>query len=394
MIAKTKHRTHKRNRLLYGGLFVGVLASALMYGDPFMFMTLYALVVMPVISLIFATVTLFGTSVSQKTIGPTVVKGEANQYIITLHNSIRIGFGSMRCLFKAENFAVETNASDIQVDMRPFMPPLRFQVDFVIKYRGVYQLGLESLEVFDFLGLFRLRRKLSTKFEVIAYPRITELEHMQIAVHLLSKAPANLALSQEDYADYTDVRPYEPSDPIKKVHWKLTAKRGEWIVKNYQSSVLNSIAIMLDADKRNLSPESVIKLEDAMMECAVAVLQFCLRQQMPAEFLFGRSIKERGRHIGDFESMYNLIATLEFKNEDFSINDALTSYLSEYSRNVNVVILTSKLDMMLYERILNAVRFGHYIAVMYFAPEGGAPDRESSAVFERLLGSGLNCIKI
>ena len=384
----------RRNRLLYSGLSLGVAIAAIMYGDPFMFKTLYALIALPLASLLFAFVTLYGLGVVQKAGSAVVVKGEPNQYFITLHNRIRIGFGAVRCLFLGEHFAIETDVSEQLIDIRPFMKPYEFPVDFTVKYRGVYQLGLGYLEVTDFLGLFRLKRKVSAKFEIVAYPRIVSLEHMQLAIHLLSKAPANLSVAQEDYADYTDVRPYEPSDPIKKVHWKLTAKRGEWIVKNYQSSVLNSMAILLDANKRPLPYENSVKLEDTMMEHAVAVLRYCLRQQMPVDLLFGRNVRETGRHIGDFDAMYNVMANLSFANDDFSVYDALSGYLNETSRNVNVVILTSVLDMALYDRILNAVRFGHYIAVMYFVPEKWAADRESNAVFSRLQASGLNCVKI
>jgi len=379
---------------LYGGLFLSVALAAILYGDPFMFMTLYALVAMPLASVSVALVTLYGIDVSQKTEVATVVKAEPSQYFITLHNRIRVGFGTVHCLFLGESFAVESTASKLWVDIRPFMKPANFPIDFTIKYRGVYHLGLDHLEIVDFLGLFRIKRKISVKFEVVVFPRVTDLERMQLAVHLLSKAPANLSIAQEDYADYTDVRPYEPSDPIKKVHWKLTAKRGEWIVKNFQSSVLNSMAVLLDANKRNLPYEECVKLEDIMMERAVAVLRYCLRQQMPVDLIFGSSVRENGRHIGDFDAMYNLMANLSFAEEDFSINDALSKYLNETSRNVNVVILTSLLDMHLYERILNAVRFGHYIAVMYFVPEKAVPDSASRAVFDRLESGGVNSIKI
>lgn len=384
----------RRNRLLYGGLFIGVFLAAILYSDPLMFMTLYALVAMPIASLLFAFVTLYSMKVTQKTDGATVVKGEPNHYFITLHNRIRIGFGSVRCLFIDTHFAVETDASNQQIEIRPFMPPYQLPVDFTVKYRGIYQLGLQSLEVMDFLGLFRIRRKIFTKFEIVAYPRIMSLEHMQLTLHLLSKAPANLSIAQEDYADYTDVRPYEPSDPIKKVHWKLTAKRGEWIVKNYQSSALNSMAILVDAGKRPLPYENTVKLEDTIMEHAIAVLRYCLRQHMPVDLQFGRHVKESGQHIGNFEAMYNLLANASFNNDHYTACDALSDYLNETSRNVNVVILTPKLDMLLYDRIINAIRFGHYIAVMYFVPSGWTSDRESNAVYERLVASGLNCVKV
>ena len=384
----------RRNRLLYGGLFLGVLLAALVYGDSLMFMTLYALVALPAASLIFAFVTLYSMGITQKTQGTTVVKGEANRYFVRLDNRLHFGFGTMRCLFLDGHFAIKSDASAQQLEIRPFTKLYQLEINFTIKYRGVYQLGLENLEVLDFLGLFRIRRKINTKFEITAYPRITDLEHMQLAMHLLSKAPANLTIAQEDYADYADVRPYEPSDPIKKIHWKLTAKRGEWMVKNYQSSVLNSMAILLDSNKSKLSYESSVKLEDIVMEHAVAVLRYCLRHQMPVDLLFGRSIRETGQHIGDFDAIYNVMANLSFEDEDFSVNDALSGYLNETSRNVNVVILTSVLDMSLYERILNAVRFGHYIAVMYFVTGKLEVDRASGHVFNRLQGSGLNCVKV
>ncbi|MCL2014625.1 MAG: DUF58 domain-containing protein [Defluviitaleaceae bacterium] len=384
----------KRNRILYGGLFLGVFFAAILYGDPLMFMTLYALIAMPVFSALFALITLYGLSITQKTEQDTVVKGEQNRYFITLHNKIKIGFGTLRCIFLEGHFAVETTADRVRANVKPFMPPLRFPMSFTIKYRGTYQIGLSSLEIIDFLGLFNIRRKLSATFEVVAYPRITDLENMHLAIHMLSKAPANLSILQEDYADFTDVRPYVPSDPVKKIHWKLTAKRGEWMVKNYQTSALNSMAIIVDSTKRKLPSEVVIKLEDNIIESTVAVLLYCLRQQMPVDLLFGYNIREKGRHIGDFNNMYNTIASLHFEDENFSLYNAVSSYLNETSRNVNVVILTSILTMPLYEQILNAMRFGHYIAVIYFIPDGVASSRDSDEVFGRLTSSGISCLKL
>jgi len=359
-----------------------------------MYMTLYALISMPLISLSFAFFTLFSIKVVQDTASKTVVKGEKNQYILNIDSGFKLGFCTVRCKFVAEQFAIDTEASDKFINIRPLKGPHLLPVDFTAKYRGFYQMGLKQLEAVDFLGLFCLKRKMRTDFEIVAYPRVTELEHMGFAMHLLSKAPANLSIAQEDYADYTDVRPYAPSDPIKKVHWKLTAKRGEWIVKNYQSSVLNSMAILVDSEKRPLLYQNSIKLEDTMMEYAVAIARFCLRQQMPVDLLFGKSVRESGKHIGDFEAIYNVLANQNFTNENFNVLDALNGYLNDTSNNVNIVILTAVLNMQLYERILNAVRFGHYIAVMYVVPDSGAIDPASSAVFDRLQASGMNCIKI
>ena len=389
----------RRNRILYGVLFLGVTVAAFIYADPFMFMAMYALAVMPVVSLVLAVITLFGLKVRQKAEGATVVKGQESQYSITLDNRIPFGLGSIRCIFQKDHFAVETDASAWQFEIYPFMKPCRLDINFTAKYRGTYQLGLHKLEVADFLRLFRLRRKMSAKFEIVAYPRITDTERIQPAVHLLSKAPSNLTAAQEDYADYTDVRPYGPSDPLKKVHWKLTAKKGEWIVKNYQPSVLNSMTVLLDSNKPRVPYKEAVILEDTMIEHTVGLLRSCLNRQIPVDLHFGRNVKETCRHIGAFGQIYSTIANLKFEcnegqgnKQNHAINDALTEYLSNVSHNANIIILASQIDLMLYEQIQNATRSGHYIAVMYF--RNLKEDESSKMFYERLKASGLECVKI
>ncbi|MCL1999348.1 MAG: DUF58 domain-containing protein [Turicibacter sp.] len=395
----------KRARLLYGGIFFGCLIAALLYGDPFVFLTVYAFAIMFVTSFLLAVATLYGMRVHQFSdryneqnfvAKAVIIKGEPSSYYIRLNNRAKIGLGTMRFTFLEADFAVKTPTTRLRLDVRPFMKPMLFPMEYTVMYRGTYQIGLESIEVIDFLGLFRLKRKLNTRFEVIAYPKVTEPEEMRLAMHMLSKAPAQLAMAQEDYADFTDVRPYQPADPMKKIHWKLTAKRNEWIVKNYQSTVLNSITVLLDAHRRNLSHELLIKLEDLMAEYAVAITRYCLRNQMPVDFIFGAKSREKGKHIGDFEALYSFIAHLEFSDKDVSAKDALNHYLNENMRSVNVVLLTSILDSAIYERIIEASRFGHYIAVVYFVPKDHKTSTQlnSDEIFEHLQGSGINCVKM
>jgi len=193
-----------------------VTIAATAYGDPFMFMTLYALVSMPIISLIFALFTLYGLGVTQQAEKSIVTKGDLNRYFITFKNRTPAGFGAVKCYFVGEHFAVQTDAEAKTIEIRPFMPPFSITINFMIKYRGQYQLGLDSLEVVDFLRLFRLRRKLFTRLNILAYPQLTSLEHLDVAMHLMSKAPANVSLAQEDNTEITDVRHYLPSDQKKK----------------------------------------------------------------------------------------------------------------------------------------------------------------------------------
>jgi uncharacterized protein (DUF58 family) len=382
-------------RVFYASALSCVFGAALIYGGHLLYTALYVMLLLPAASLLTAVCTLWGISVEQAPAMTTVVKNERGGYSVTLRNAVRVGLGMVNYYFASDDFAVESDACALGIPIRPFMKPLTADVGFTIRYRGIYRLGLYSMGVTDFLGLFSLRRALSSRVEVIVYPRVRELTHFPLAAHLLSKAQANLNTRQEDYTDIADTRPYQPADPIKKIHWKLTAKRGEWIVKNYQIASQSGMAVLVDSTRHPLPYEESVKLEDRVVEYAVAVLRYCLRRQMPTELFFGRSEREYGRHIGDFEALYGMAARLEFRDppQSFPCLAALNDYLNEAVDNVNVVILTASLNKALYERIINAAHFGHFVAVMYFVPERGPLYKESDDIYAMMSDDGIPCAR-
>jgi hypothetical protein len=94
-----------------------------------------------------------------------------------------------------------------------------------------------------------------------------------------------------------------------------------------------------------------------------------------------------------FESIYRIGSKLSF-TETPSLNpqSMLTHCLNEASGYLNAVIMTPRLDAALYERILNGMNNGHYIAVLYFS----APikDADSENIYTLLSEGGAPCFRI
>lgn len=121
---------------------------------------------------------------------------------------------------------------------------LFYQVEF--KQRGYYQIGPMVLESGDLFGLHRRFESVTEPQFVLVFPRVVPLEGYDIA----SRRPiGEIRLTHRLYEDptrITSVRPYEPGDPLSRVHWRATARTGALQCKVYESTAIAGATILLD----------------------------------------------------------------------------------------------------------------------------------------------------
>lgn len=87
----------------------------------------------------------------------------------------------------------------------------------------------------DMRGLVRVRR-------VVRHPRITVIPRVRTAIQFARELLAQSALGAEDIRE---VREYLPGDPIRRLHWKKSAKLNRLIIKLLQGSGLTGPIILL-----------------------------------------------------------------------------------------------------------------------------------------------------
>jgi uncharacterized protein (DUF58 family) len=181
-----------------------------------------------------------------------------------------------------------------------------------------------------------------------------------------------------------------PSDSIKRVHWKLTAKKLEWLVKNFQSNALNKITVILDNARLFYTPELTLAMEDNMLEFTLGLVQYCLLHGMPVEFVVGGYIKKEGRNQSDFEGIYHMASGINFDARSDAVA-MIDKCINESTSYINMAIATAAPDALLYERVVTANHTGNFVAVVYFAPP--KPEPEAEAVYYRLVESGVACYR-
>lgn len=138
---------------------------------------------------------------------------------------------------------------------------------------GCYSVGLECVEVYDFFGVFSLRVPVSGRFSAIVTPRIRPMSETHDSEDLLTEASTDTRITVVGGTDYTGVRTYALGDPIKQIHWKLSAHSREYMTKIQESSRQQEFSILLDfAAPACKDTEQLMDLNDCLIETALSLI--------------------------------------------------------------------------------------------------------------------------
>lgn len=113
-------------------------------------------------------------------------------------------------------------------------------VDFMIHDKGVSKIAVDTshcgcfsyrmtkLEIFDLFGFFRITKNISRENEVLIKPVPLMPDVMPDMFGFKAK---NLRKSKQPHSEIYDIREYQTGDPVKSIHWKMTAKKDKMMVK-------------------------------------------------------------------------------------------------------------------------------------------------------------------
>ena len=96
---------------------------------------------------------------------------------------------------------------------------------------GTYKIESIKVRVYDRLGLIPICKKVDLHGEV---PVMPELRMPEIVVDSNGFRAKLLSKSQSPFSELYDIREYIQGDPIKNIHWKMSAKKDDIMVKEPQ----------------------------------------------------------------------------------------------------------------------------------------------------------------
>ena len=253
---------------------------------------------------------------------------------------------------------------------------------------GVFSVGLHSCTVEDLLGLVRKQVPLQqTSFELVVLPRTFDVEPLRLAPG--DPGSELMARATEDLNAPSDVRNYQPGDAMKKIHWKLSLRKGELMVRKFDEPVLQDVLILMDCSRPPSwgHPQAEADLRDTLLETTASVLT----AQLSTDHQFRLPLP--GNHPVDVDRSMGMPIALDYlARVDFSQTDRFERVLSMECGRLRkvgcVVIVSARLNIPMVDIMTRMHRSGPNIRMylVTFAPE----DENVLPLIARLRHAGVD----
>ncbi len=112
--------------------------------------------------------------------------------------------------------------------------------------RGVFEVGPLRIAMTDPFGLARIDRVAGTPRELVVTPRVTPLVTEPGVVASVDGTVNALQKRTHPNSDELIAREYRYGDPMRRVHWAATARRGELMVREEEQRGDPEVRLLLD----------------------------------------------------------------------------------------------------------------------------------------------------
>lgn len=116
-----------------------------------------------------------------------------------------------------------------------------------LRKRGVYPLGPVELKSGDLFGLFETTRQVESSDRLVVFPELLPLASLLPTSHDPFGDRRTLQTLFEDPNQPMAIRPYQPEDNFRRIHWPATARSGSLQVKTYQPVSARVLMVCLNA---------------------------------------------------------------------------------------------------------------------------------------------------
>ncbi len=409
-----------KNAVWYGLFFVFALLFTQALRSPLSSVLFIFVMLLPPLLLLYVLTCHMFVSESNTVEAETIQKEVPLEYEIMIANNgfLPYPFVDADIQYPATD-GVHCDTKRVSCSLAP-MGTFRILDHAVFHYRGGYEIGIRDLYVYDPLKIFRIRMQRDNLRPVFVMPRrpviVTDGEGAASEINTTEVRNFRGA----DRTELTEIKEYRMGDGLRDIHWKLSSKTQDLMVKHYGMNACRSVCFLPDLGEKYTDPlkhglytdDINLCCADAVTEMTIALMLSTLRgannvctlmwyekrmadigmqamlaeQNPPAD----KEAQDGGQHIGyaaevmynelDFERVYPYFATAAL--HDASLSPASLCRFMTETESVSYYIITSRLDAALVTTLQESLRDYSSVVLMgglqvyYFDPIAKIRDPE------------------
>lgn len=222
---------------------------------------------------------------------------------------------------------------------------IKLSKSFTCKHKGIYDLGSIDVIYGDPFFIFSWRKQIKYDISLIVHPKIYPIENVFIPANQIFGTISQKNNAFEDFTSIKDIRKYQKGDSFKKIHWKVSAHKGDLYVKNLDMNASTHMHLFLDLYEDKYLCDRREDIEERASECAASLINFAMSKAIGVNLYAAAKeyINLSHKEAGTLETYLDVLANL---NSEGTINISQIIYKESQKLNsgVTIIIITPKVD--------------------------------------------------
>ncbi|MDL2206087.1 DUF58 domain-containing protein [Eubacteriales bacterium OttesenSCG-928-N13] len=368
--------------------FVTLLIVALSTGASIYYLLLLVMLMMLVTSVISVVLAVMTVKISMDTPRRKLSRGASALL------SVRVKYFGLlptRSFQLVLSVPEDVNAQQsIEVALMPFKEK-QFQYEMSCPHRGLYHVGVVGVKVTDIFQLISLKRKISGNQVLLEVrPNVTRIRPIELSSG--DSEPTVITRTTEDTASPSDVRNYQLGDPLKKIHWKLSIRKRELLVRNYEESSRPDTLILVDLSPINSMRSQALTMQDVICETAASIAHAQLSNNYPVRMplMSAHPQEASGQNELSFPRFLDALMRTEF-DSPYPFEQVLTLEMRRMQRTGGAVLVTARLTPRIADIAQQLRRYGMQVSLYWITETRRA---EALEMMERLSILGIRTHRV
>jgi len=258
--------------------------------------------------------------------------------------------------------------------------------------RGRHRFAPVRLSIADPFGLAETGLVLGEQQALVVYPRLVEVEQLFFDGGTGPEHGRRLLLRRPVGFELHSVRDYQQGESLRRVHWPSTARRGSLMVKELEDSPRDEVAVLLDGDPVAVAGSPPDSSFDVAVRAAGSILLAQVRRGRRCVLLLNTAGRELQTVSSDGPEWQRALELLAAAEPDARAPAAalLQSREGPAARSLELVVVTSRVERSLVDRLLERALTRRPVALVHIEPESfaGRPRRPDPELL-RLQAAGV-----
>ena len=372
----------------YALVMAAMLAAGLSTGTRLYYLIFCALFGMLLLGAASALWTLYTLRFDIRGVRTRVRRGERMTAVFTVRHACLLPVSAIRVQLNVPS--AFSPVQEVNVSCPPFSSR-KFRQVIQCPHRGVYEAGVTRISVTDVFGLVTLHRDPGTKLvKLEVVPRVHETPPLPLSA--VDQGPQFHRRAAEDNALPSDVRTWQEGDELRKVHWKLSLRKRELLVRTYEESARPDTLVIPDLQELPALRDQRLTLEDCVCEAALSAAQAQLRAGYPVRMpLVGARPREvAGQFPADIPAFCDALLRVDF-DSPYGFEQVLTLMLARFQRTGGAVLVTARLTSRIADMAMRMQRSGVATRLVWISDDGR---EENMAMIERMKMGGVQASRL